>query len=172
MAEEREWYPANWVDESCPAAKDAPEGFIVADGEGWRLGYAADDKDVLDDDRESCSAPLTLGDVVDFMCCDRLDDVEITLRRDGTHKLRHRIPPDHNWVTFYGDMDTLRDSFEEMLRELQDQNSDLYGYLFSDGKDEELVTLMFARWSDRLPHQFVIDDGKPMFRQVPAAKTN
>lgn len=172
MAEDRQWYPADWVDEACPASKEAPEDFIIADGDGWRLGYAADDKDVLDDDRETCNAPLAIGEIVNFMCCDRFDDVDLVIYRDGACQARGRIPREHNRVTIFHDMDTLRDSFDELIDAIRDPRDELHAYVFDDDADPKVITLSFARWSDLLPHQFSIEDGKPMFRQVSAAKAS
>lgn len=172
MSEGREWYPADWVDEVCPPSKPRPEDFVLVDGSTYQLGYAMGDNDALDDDRDVFNQRLAIGDIVNFMSCDRFDDVEMTVRRDGTHRLHGNIPREHNWVTLQGDMDTLRDSFDEMLQAIFDPRDDLHGYVFDDEADEQRVTLSFARWSDFLPHQFSIEDGRPMFRQVPAAKAS
>jgi hypothetical protein len=174
MADERQWYPADWVDESCPLHKASPDGFIVAEADGsYCLGYAADDKDVLADDRENLNRPLAIGDVVDFMCCDRLDNVEADFFRSGELIPHGAIPPEHNNVTIGGDIDTLHESFDDLVAALSDPREDLHDYvdcLFEDDGDLTTVTLCFARWSDPLPHQFLIDDGKPVFQQVPAPK--
>jgi hypothetical protein len=172
MGDDRQWYPANWVDESCPPHKASPDGFIVAEtDDSYRLGYAADDKDVLADDRESLNEPLAMGDVVNFMCCDRFDDVEAEVSRDGECRVLGKIPPGHNSVMIDGDVDTLHESFEDMVAALRDNREDLREYIFHpDGADPQTVTLSFACWSDPLPHLFSIEDGKPTFRQVPPAK--
>lgn len=166
---EREWYPADWVDESCPPSKPRPEDFVLVDGDSYQLGYEPGDKRILDDEREIFNQQLAAGDIVHFMCCDRFDDVDVTVTRCGHHTVHGAIPPEHNWVTVQGDMDTLRDSFDEILKAIFDPRGDLHSSVFDDGESEALITLMFARWSDSLPHQFSIEDGKPMFRQVPAA---
>lgn len=176
MSEERQWYPADWVDETCPPAKSAPENFIIADAAmptGYRLGYEDDDDGLFGDEREVFSEVLAIGDIVTFMCCDSFDDIDLVIYRDGACQARGSIPRGHNWVTIHGDMDTLRDSFDETLTAIRDPASDLHAYVFDeDPADPQTITLSFARWSDRLPHQFVIEDGKPMFRQVSAAKAS
>jgi hypothetical protein len=166
MSEEREWYPANWVDESCPPHKARPEDFVVVEDSAYRLGYAAGDPACFGDEQDWLTQPLEPGDVVDFMCCDRLGEVIVTVRRDGTHVVHGAIPPDHNWVTVDGDMDTLRDSFDEILQAIFDPREDIHASTFDGGAEDRDVTLLFARWSNYLPHQFSIEDGKPMFRQV------
>jgi len=174
MAEDRQWYPADWVDEACPPAKSTPDEFIVADAAvptGYRLGYADDDDGLFGDEREVFNQALAIGDVVDFMCCDRFDDMEAELSPTGECRLLGEIPPGHNSVMINGDIDTLHESFDDLIAALRDPCEDLDDYIFDpDDVRPETVTLSFARWSDRLPHQFGLENGKPTFRQVPAAK--
>jgi hypothetical protein len=169
---EREWYPADWLDETCPPSKPRPEDFVLHDGEGYRLGYDAADGDVFDGEREAFNQEIAIGDIINFMCCDRFDDVEVTVRRDRRFDVHGEIPPEHNWVAVQGDVDTLHDSFAELIEAIFDPHDDLHDYVFHDGNDEQRITLAFARWSDLLPHKLSIENGKPVLRRVPREQAN
>ena len=133
MSNGREWYPAAWVDETCPPPKARPEDFVAAYGETYQLGYAPDDNSILDDeDREVFTEQLAIGDIVDFMCCDRFDDVDLTIFREGGWHLHYEAPVGHNWVTVNSDIDTLHDSFDELIDAIRDPADDLQAYVFHD----------------------------------------
>ena len=171
---DREWYPAEWIDETCPTAKPTPDAFIVDCGGAYLLGYALDDGDSDDDERDSLNAPLAAGDIVYFMCCDRLDDVAVTFNKSGNHVVHGTIPAEHHWVRIYGDQDTLQESFDEMVKAIAEGDDffDLRDMLFPGDVESERVTLQFARWSDRIPHRFIIENGKPKFEQIQPSTAN
>ncbi|EJN11821.1 hypothetical protein PMI42_04835 [Bradyrhizobium sp. YR681] len=169
-----EWYPADWVDETCPPAKKAPAEYIVPIETGFELGY------VRTGDAAAAkfaahyntiyNQPLSLGDVVDFISCERLGDVDVTLRRDGTYVLHGTLPRVYNALIVDGDIDTLCDSFEEMTRRIQGRGWDELGTLLLTDVDERRMSMSFANWSDPVPYLFEIVDGKPVFTPVPVAK--
>lgn len=164
---ELEWFPADWVDEVCPPSRSKPDDFIVPVTGGFELGYA---------DQQLCelhNQPLKVGDVVAFVSCDRLPDVEATLRPDGGYELHGIIDPSHNTVIVDGDIDTLHESFEALINEIRspaDPDFATKEMIFSEGEVEKRVMLSFANWSDPQPFLFEVDDGKPVFRPVPAQK--
>lgn len=162
-----EWFPSDWVDEVCPPSRSAPAGFIVPVLGGFELGYASGE------DRDIHNQPLKVGDVIEFVSCERLPDVEATLRVDGTYDLHGMIPTDHNVVIVDGNIDTLQPSFEDLIadiREPKDPDFSARAMIFPEGEPEQRVTLEFAHWSDPIPHLFEVVDGKPVFNPVPAAK--
>lgn len=163
-----EWFPADWVDELGPPARPSPDGFIVPVFGGFELGYTNPQ------DSELHNQPLKIGDVVEFVSCDRLSDVEATLRPDGSYELHGAIDPSHNVVIVDGDIDTLQVSFEDLIEAIKtprdDGRTDVREMIFSDLKTEKRVTLEFANWSDPQPFLFEIKDGKPAFQPVPAQK--
>ncbi|MDX3971134.1 MAG: hypothetical protein QHD01_31700 [Bradyrhizobium sp.] len=169
-----EWYPADWVDETCPPAKAAPSEFIVSIEDGFELGYSAPGDAVAEEFARHYSnlynRPLSIGDVVEFISCERLGDVDATLRRDGTYVLHGTLPAVYNALIVDGDIDTLCDSFEELTRRIQCREWDELGTLILTDVDERRVTMTFANWSDPAPYLFEIVDGKPVFSLVPAAK--
>jgi hypothetical protein len=164
---ELEWYPADWVDEVCPPSRAAPGEFIVPVFGGFELGYV---------NKEECelpNQPLKIGDVVEFVSCDRLPDIEATLRLDGSFKLSGAIPPSHNVVIVDDDIDTLQPSFDELIADIKDPKDPDFSaraMIFPDGEAEKRVTLQFADWSEPRPFLFELEDGKPVFRPVPAQK--
>jgi hypothetical protein len=168
-----EWYPADLVDEACPPSKSSAEAYAFFDGERWQLGYAHDDKSVLDEDREVYNRVIAAGAVVEFMTCERLGDIEVTLRRDGTFDLHGEIPRAYNVLIVADDSDLLYDGFEELIRALK-RTDDTWAnpseMIFESGADTARVTLSFANWSDPLPHLFEVENGKPVFRPVPTQK--
>jgi hypothetical protein len=162
-----EWFPSDWVDEVCPPSKPSPAGFIVPVFGGFELGYASGE------DRDLHNRPLKVGDVVEFVSCGRLHDVEATLRPDGTYELHGTIPPDHNVVIVDGDIDTLQPSFDALIADIKkpgDPDFSARAMIFPDGELEQRVTLEFANWSDPVPYLFEFVDGKAVFSPVPAAK--
>jgi len=165
---ELDWYPADWVDESCPPARPSPDGFIVPVTGGFELGYA---------DPQMCelhNQPLKPGDVIEFVSCDRLGDVEATLRADGSYQLHGGvIPPSHNVVLVDGDIDTLQGSFDELIAAIKspdDPDFSVREMIFHQGETEKRVTLQFADWSDPKPFLFEVNNGVAAFSPVPAQK--
>jgi hypothetical protein len=159
---EREWYPTNWVDEACPPARATPDDYIIDTGDGYRLGYKLGDPGICDDEVETFNEQLTVGDVVSFMCCDRLDDVGVTFRRDGSHHVHGELPEGYNWCRLEGDQDSLQETIGQLADHLA----------ASLDVEETREVVELARWSDCLPHKFIIKDGKPAFEQVSAASVN
>lgn len=169
-----EWYPANWVDESCPPSKSAPAEFIVPVTGGFELGYvrAADSSAGKFSGHYSdlYNQPLSIGDVVEFISCERLGDVDATLRRDGTYLLHGTLPGVYNALIVDGDIDTLCDSFEELTKRIQSRGDWELGTLILTDVDERRVTMTFANWAAPAPYLFEVVDGKPVFTPVPATK--
>lgn len=167
-----EWYPAELVDESCPPAKRSPTEFVFFDGENWQLGYAPDDKSVSDDDREVCNRIIKPGNVVEFMTCDRLGDLDATFKRDGAMTFKGTVPGNYNVVVVNYDSDLLYESLEQLAKDItgHDEFCNPSELIFEDGSDSADVTCSFANWSDRLPQLFEVADGKPTFVAVPASK--
>ena len=163
---EREWYPAGWVDEVCPPSRSAPSGFIVPVLGGFELGYTDPQE------RELHNQPLKVGDVVEFVACDRMQDIEATLRADGTYELHGTIPSGHNAVLVDGDIDTLQETFEKLIEAIKTDHEYLNPreLIFCDGETEKRVTLQFANWSDPQSFFFEIANGQPAFTPVPPQK--
>lgn len=170
-SEPLEWYPADFVDEACPPSKDRPEAFAFFDGERWQLGYATDE-DMLEEDRETCNRAIAVGDVVEFMTCERFGDIEATVKRDGAMTFHGAVPPTYNVVVVNGDSDLLYPALEDLVDDIKNPVAfcNPAEMIFEDGADSARVTLSFAQWSDPLPHLFEIENGKPTFRAVPAQK--
>lgn len=166
-----EWYPAEFVDEACPPAKRSPAEFVFFDGDNWQLGYAPDDKSVLDNDRE-CNRIIKPGDVCEFMTCDRLGDLEAIFKRDGAMTFKGTVPGAYNVVVVNYDSDLLYQSLEDLAKEITgpDKFCNPSELIFEDGSDSAEVICSFANWSDPLPQLFEVVDGKPTFVSVPAKK--
>jgi len=170
---ELEWYPADWVDESRPPSKASPQEFIVQYGDECLLGYRPSDKGVGQDDVELWNQPLKAGDVVQFVSCDRLPDVEATLRHDGSYELHGKIDPSHNVVIVDGDIDTLQGSFDALIKDIkspEDPEFSVREMIFAEDETETRVTLQFANWSDPQSFLFEIVNGQPVFTPVPPQK--
>ncbi|MBR0687321.1 hypothetical protein JQ594_15425 [Bradyrhizobium manausense] len=163
-----EWFPSDWVDEMCPPSRPSPTGFIVPVVGGFELGYASGE------DSELHNQPLKVGDVVQFVSCERLPDVEATLRIDGTYDLHGRtIPIGHNVVIVDGDIDTVQPSFDALITDIkkpEDHDFSARAMIFPENEPEKRVTLEFANWSDPIPYLFELVDGQPVFTPVPTAK--
>src|SRR5947209_690274 len=85
--QERKWWPADWADEWMPPARSTPDEFIVdANGHSW-LGYAFDAKDATDHEKRYFSRALSGGDIVQFIYCDDLGELEIALQKDGAFEI-------------------------------------------------------------------------------------
>ena len=162
-------------------ARATPDDFIVVTPGGFQLGYKVGDPgyggggSISEGEIETYNEPLQVGDVVQFMCCDRLDDVEVTFRRDGTHVVHGEVPKEHNWCRLIGDQETMQGSFDDLAKAVTGQKVDglIDIDLFHGSEEtEQRISVQFARWSDRLPHKFIINDGKPAFEQVSAASVN
>jgi hypothetical protein len=167
-----EWYPADFVDEACPPAKRSPTEFVFFDGENWQLGYAPDDKSILDDDR-GMNRIIKSGDVIEFMTCERLGDLEATFNRDGAMTFKGAMPSGYNVVIVNHDSDLLYQSLEDLAKQIAttpDEFCNPSELIFEDGADSADVTCSFASWSDPLPQLFEVVEGKPTFVSVPAAK--
>jgi hypothetical protein len=164
---EREWFPCDWVDEFCPPSRSAPDGFIVPVPGGFELGYTDPDESELHNE------PLKIGDVIEFISCERLPEIEATLRADGSFELHGAIPTDHNTVTVDGEVDTQHETFDELIKDIRAPEGDwrdVRSMVFRDGETEKRVTLYFANWSDPQPFLFEIVEGRPTFGAVPAQK--
>lgn len=161
-----EWFPADWVDEICPPARSTPDGFIVPVMGGFELGYADPEQSELH------NQPLKVGDVVAFVSCERLPDVEATFKPDGSCELHGTIPAGHNSVIIDGNIDTLHESFDALIEAFKSDDEYLNPreMIFERDETEKRVALEFADWSDPQPFLFEIDNGKPVFRPVPAQK--
>jgi hypothetical protein len=175
MSENLDWYPADWVDETCPPSKASPGDFIVAVDGAFELGYVRDTAapgKIAAEYAELYNKPLAIGDVVNFLTCDRLGDVEVTFHRDGTMVVQGSLPSPYNVVIVNHDSDMLYDSVDELVAQLKspDQWCNPAEYIFDKDEDTAQATLSFALWSDLLPHLFEIADGKPVFRPVPVQK--
>jgi len=172
MSDDLEWYPLNWVGESCPPSKSSPDDFIIAECGGFILGYAEGEKGVDPEDRALWNERLDPGSVVEFVSCERFADVEATLRRDGGYELHGPLPAGVSLMVDH-DTDTLHESFEALIEALEQPDNDPFhmrNFIFDDAETEKRVELQLARWSDSQPHLFEIVDGKPSFRPVPAQK--
>lgn len=166
-----EWYPADIVDESCPPAKRSPSEFVFFDGQNWQLGYAPDDKSVLDDDRE-INRVIKPGDVIEFMTCEHLGDIDATFWRNGAMTFKDTVPGNYNVVVVNYDSDLLYENLNELARAITvpDTFCNPSELIFKGGSDSAEVTCSFANWSDPLPQLFEVVDGKPSFVAVPAKK--
>ncbi|WP_158669949.1 hypothetical protein [Bradyrhizobium guangdongense] len=166
-----EWYPADFVDEACPPSKRSPTEFVFFDGENWQLGYAPGDKSIMDDDREM-NRIIKSGDVIEFMTCERLGDIEATIKRDGAMTFKGRVPSAYNVVIVDYDSDLLFENLEDLTRQLKepDQFCNPSELIFEGDEETAEVVCSFANWSDPLPQLFEVVDGKPTFISVPAAK--
>lgn len=167
-----EWYPQEWVDESCPPSKPSPDGFIIRERNIFMLGYTRDERGVGEEDRDLFNQPLENGDTVAFVSCERFEDVEVTLRRDGTFELHGELPVNHNTVMVNWDVDTIHQGFDALIEELKTAVDEFHvsHLIFDAAESEKRVVLQLARWSDSIPHLFEVQDGKPAFRPVPAQK--
>lgn len=166
-----EWFPADFVDEACPPAKRSPAEFVFFDGQNWQLGYAPDDKSVMDDDRE-INRIIKPGDVIEFMTCERLGDIDATFWRNGAMTFKDTVPGNYNVVVVNHDGDLLYENLNDLARDITvpDTFCNPSELIFEDGSDSAEVTCSFANWSDPLPHLFELVEGKPSFVAVPAKK--
>ncbi len=172
MSDELEWYPAHLVDESCPPPKKSPEEFLFVQDGHWQLGYAPADTRILDEDRETCNHGVMVGEVIDFVSCERLGEIEATIRRDGTFDLHGDIPKSYNVVVANHDTDLLYQSVDDLIAAIKKPDAffNPSEFIFEGSETSARVVLSFANWSDPLPYLFEIVDDKPVLSPVPAQK--
>lgn len=160
----RMWWPSDWIDEINPPGRDTPDGFIIAaDGHYW-LGYSFDATDVSHQDKRYFSEPLDAGQIVNFLCCDDLGEVDVTIMPDGTWSAAGPVPEraTHFWVPF--DSDTLSNSLPEFVEAW-------IGLGVTQQGKPDTVTVRMLWWSDPLPHKLTIDYSggftpRPKFERV------
>lgn len=171
-AVEREWLPTEWIDEIYPPTKPSPDDFVIGSSGCWYIGYAADDKDASEDDRDSFHLPVVVGDIVRFSHVDDYGWVEVTFRNSGGYEAHGELPPDDVgcWIPF--DEMTACDSFAEFAQRVEKAGDDVRSAVFKPGDGDVRVTLRFSKWVHDVPHRLVLIDGKPHFEQVPAAAAN
>ena len=144
---QREWWPADWADEVMPPGRSSPDDFLI-DAEGhYFLGYRLDATDVTEHEKRYFNRGLDCGDIIEFVCCDSLGHIEVTINPDGTYKTSDSVPEraTHFWVP--GDTDTLADSLSSFA-ECYAENDDI--------KEPVTETVALAWWSERLPHKLTI----------------
>jgi hypothetical protein len=150
-ARARQWWPADWADETMPPARAEPDEFLInANGHFW-LGYAAAAADATDQEKRFFSVAVAVGDIVEFLCCDDLGAVAITINPDGSYQVHGVVPPEctHFWLG--GDSDTLMHTLDDFVAAHVRSESD--GGSFQKPAEE---TLRLARWSDPIPFKLSI----------------
>jgi hypothetical protein len=153
----REWWPSDWADEWMPPARPEPSGFLINANGHCYLGYAFDAEGVTDHEKRYFSRALNVGDIVKFICCDDLGEIDITFDSSGTYVVHDKIPEGCNAFWIAGDNDTYAETVEAFVE----------GHITFD-KEMGLLkthteTVRAARWSDELPHKFTVtyDAGAP-----------
>jgi hypothetical protein len=153
----RQWWPEDWLDEINPPGRATPSDFVIKAGSHFWLGYALDAEDVDEQDKRYFSKPLSIGDVVEFCCCDDLGEIEVAIYRDrnffvrGGAQPRRRIDQaTHFWLA--GNSDTLASTLAEFVR---DYEFDEMSRSTSTTGVEYVETIKIARWSDAIPHKLV-----------------
>ena len=129
---ERLYIPAVYVDEVCPEGRAVPSAWIGSPAaEVWYLAAGEEDEDP--------EIFLTPGKVVEFAWVERLGEVEVEIREDGTHVARSPVPAGITHFTF--GLDLLADSLDEFVREWLTLGMEL--------DEDRLVLVDMARWSER-----------------------
>lgn len=174
----RRWWPEEVLDEIMPPGLDSPDRFIcaaadAAGGEGWRLDYpAAVGAD--DGERGLFTRPLTVGDIVNFACCDDLGMARLRFWRlpppDGAAFVAlDPLPENFNWCRIAGDQDTLAENLDDLAAWLSD-NEAYVDYFAAGAADTFVLDVEFARWSVPLPHKFEMTAAGPCFSTVSQAE--
>ena len=141
----REWWPAFMQDECMPPGRQSAAA--------W-LRYADHNRDVVeigsaDDWPTERDRMHPVGAVVDFVYCDDLGEITISLKPDGRYDCKEPVPDGANavWVAF--DVETLSDDLQTIV-----------DMLIEDGihPDGETVRIRCARWSESIPHRIMASE--------------
>jgi hypothetical protein len=146
-APEHQWWPLEWADEVMPPGRSSPDGFLIyADG-NYYLGYALDAKDVSEKEKRYFSRKIEPNEIVKFICCDRLGEINITINPDGTFITDAPAPVRANNFMIHDDPDTLAEDLETFVK----------NYVGLEPPDRPTTeTLACAWWSDELAHKLTL----------------
>lgn len=147
----REWWPLDWADEVMPHGRGAPDEFIVDTGGHYWLGYAFDAEGVSDFDKRYYSKALERDEIVNFICCDELGEVEVTINPDGTYSVSGDVPERATHFCKIGDPDTL---IEGSLKEFVAAWHDM-----EPPSEPVTIAVAMAWWSDALPYKLTLTYG-------------
>lgn len=146
MAEKREWWPEDFVDEAMPEGRDSPDAWLagaVQRPDGWLIRSGEED--------EGVGVRVALGEVLDFVWCERHGEVEVTFKEGGGWTAHGPVPDGYNWCRIAGDQDTLQGSLDELAAEA------------AAGDYLGRQAVQFATWSESVPHRLVGSVGRLLF---------
>jgi len=143
MSDERKWWPAEWADEAMPPGRASPNDFIINAEGHYFLGYALDAEDVDEFQKRFFSTRIDPDDVIEFICCDDLGDVDVRIQPEG-FSIIGDVAEDatHFWQP--GSNEMLAGSIKQFV-EIYRENYPI---------DSDPITLKMARWSDSIAHRF------------------
>lgn len=162
----RQYWPECWLDESMPAGRAEPSGFIVETPDGLTIGYAAGAGDASDDERRVYRIGVGEGDIVKFRFCDDVGELDVTFNADGTYSAAGPVPA-HNWCRLGFDQDTLQQSLDALAKAIAGTSDEL-DRIDLDGQPTQ--TVEFAYWSDPLPHKLTKTAAGWRFEPVSASE--
>lgn len=114
----RKWWPVEWGDEVMPPSRPSPDSFIInANGHFW-LGYAFEATDVTHSEKRFYSRSLQPGEIVEFLYCDDLPEIEIEIEQGGADFtiVKGALDPSANEFWDGCDSDTWADSLETFAK--------------------------------------------------------
>lgn len=167
-ASARQWWPADWADEVMPPGLTSPDAFIhplpLDDRMSFMLCYEDGEAEA---DNEFYRLAVSPGEIVPFICCDPLGEIEVEIRPAGTYAALGEVPANATHFCIGGDPDTLahtlKDFVDQFVANAPSRDP-------ADGDLPARVEISMAWWSDALPHKLVVEDGKACFIAVSAAE--
>lgn len=93
------WWPSDYIDEGMLPGMATPDAWLrrMPNGDGWTIAspYYDDAKEEIE--REWKFEPLANGQRVEFVFCQQLGTVDVTVNPDGTFEAHGPVNPDATW---------------------------------------------------------------------------
>jgi len=159
---QREWWPSDYADEVMPPGRESPSAWIRGPrGDTYELAGADDDIEGAerDDDHPRIVRP---GEVIDFVWCESLGTVEVTIFPDGAHRVHGVVPAHatHFWLA--GDPESLAHDIPSFVRRYRETE---------DVPEPVRETVRLAQWSAEIPHVLIVTAAEgPQFMELTAAE--
>lgn len=153
---DRQWLPADYLDEVCPPPLDTPTAWIKrAARDRWILFGAG-----YDNDDETYSLSVAPGEIVKFQWFEDGDTVDVQLNGDGTYRVLGPVPDGNTFHVLY-DPESVASTFEDTVTQ----------WIENDPDDGETITIEASTWSDPIAFRLVVDAAGARFEEVTDAQT-
>ena len=167
--DERQRWPMAWADEVMPPGRSAPDGFIIVQREtgkpaSYVLGYLPNTAGLSAAEWQTLQLAVAPGDIVPFICCDTLGDVEITVNADGSFEAHDLIDPRATHFDTVGDVDSLAGSVAEFAR----QYAETWRGAEPAQPFPHRVEVRTSYWSEAIPFKLIAVADGVAFEQVTA----